>query len=282
MPRFSTLGAMLAAPALAATLATAGCDASQPSSEISNPAPQPASARVASPVDPGDEGTARNLLQHYRARDLVGGRMSIPSGRKLHYESGAWQIPFQSKRMIAALLTTVARDEAGELSATLAPHATFGAPDARRPHARPIFAGDNTDEFLRRFRNAAERFDAQATYNNPSNFQMGIQEVFRTGAEPMWAFYENGLDRILFRFRVHRGLAVIDYVGFYDDAPTEAIDYSALGPERPMTPPMRREDGRVLHNFNGRDSAVQKRIDPAAAGTPRPRRAPPKRPVQIP
>ena len=170
---------MVAGSCLAAAFATTACDASHATPEISEPARQPAAPRVPAPVDPGDEGAARNLLQHYRARDVAGGRMSIPAGAKLHYESGAWQLPFQSKRMIAALLTTVARDEVDELSATLAPYATFGKPDARRPHARAVFAEGNTEEFLQRFRHAAERFDAQATYTNPSNFQMGIQEVFR-------------------------------------------------------------------------------------------------------
>lgn len=213
-------------------------------------APTPQASPSRPTVEPGEEGQSRNLLQHYRARDLAAQKLSIPAGDRLASEATAWQLPFQSKRMIAAFLTSLSRGAVDELQFVLAPDATFGRPDPRRPHARPIFEGDNLTEFFDGISGAAQRFDETATYVNPTAFLMGVQERIRTGAEPMWAFYESGDDKIMFRFRVYRERAYIDYVGFFPDAPSGPVDYSALGPPPPMMPGVRTEDGQVIHDFD--------------------------------
>ncbi len=262
MAAFSTYRARFTGLAVWASLIVAGCASPQAPEEASEAIS--GSPRVASPVDPGLDGTSRNLLQHFRARELAGGRMQIPAGDRLQAESTAWRLPFQSKRMVAALLSTAARDRIEDLPFVLADNATFGGPDSRRPHERPIFDPRYTERFFAGFRGAAQRFDEHAHYSNPTSFLMGLQERIRTGAEPMWAFYQSGPDRLLFRFRVYGDQATIDYVGFFAEAPSEPVDYSALGPAPSMTPGVRREDGRIMHNFNPKKDAVKRTLD----GTP--------------
>ncbi len=202
------------------------------------------------PVDPGEDGQSRNLLQHYRARDLAAADLSLPAGDRLAAESTAWQLPFQSKRMIAAFLTSLSRGAVDEMQHTLAPRATFGRPDPRRPHERPIFEGDNLLEFFDGVSAAAVRFDETAKYTNPTSFLMGVQERIRSGAEPMWAYYQSGPDKLMFRFRVYGNRAYIDYVGYFPEVPTEPVDYSALGPAPPMMPPVRTAEDKIIHDFD--------------------------------
>lgn len=203
------------------------------------------------PIETAEEGTSRTMLQQYRARDLVGGRASIPRGDALLRESKSWELPFQSKRMVAALLTTVARGEGNDLSIVLAPDATYGRPDSRRPHARPVFGSpQQTQTFFEGLREAANRFDSLADYVNPTSFLMGVQEPIRAGSEPMWAYFEAGNDRLMFRFRRYGGRVFIDYVGFNPQAPQAPIDYTALGPAPPMMPGVRRDNGRVIRDFD--------------------------------
>ncbi|MEM6294279.1 MAG: hypothetical protein AAGA54_23595 [Myxococcota bacterium] len=260
---------------LAGALLSWGCDTPvADTAEAEAPAPV---SRDRPPVDPGEEGTSRNLLQHYRARELAGGKLAIRSGKTLGYEARAWQLPFQSKRMIASLLTAIARGSIDDVQHVLAPNATFGRPDARRPHERPIFEGNNLERFFDGFAGALARFEETADYTNPTSFLMGLQENLRTGAEPMWAYYSSGHDRILFRFRVYGSRAYIDYVGFNEDAPTGPMDYSALGPEVAMMPGIRMEDGRVVNDFDPRKQGAKKRRIPAGGmgagrGAPPPRR----------
>ena len=242
--------------ALGCVLFASGCAPEQAPGTEAQPAPRPTPTR--SPVDPGADGQSRNLLQHYRARDLAAEKLAIPAGDSLAAESTAWQLPFQSKRMIAAFLTSLSRGAVDEMQSTLAPTATFGRPDPRRPHERPIFEDDNLLEFFDGVTAAASRFDEGAKYVNPTSFLMGVQERIRSGAEPMWAYYESGPDRLMFRFRMYGEQAYIDYVGFFPEAPQEPVDFSALGPAPPMMPGVHTEDGKIVHDF-----------DPAKMGGPR-------------
>ncbi len=254
-----------------------GCDT--PAPDTAEAAVETPTSRDRPPVEPGEDGTSRNLLQHYRARELAGGKLKIRSGKTLGYEAQAWQLPFQSKRMIASLLTAVARGSVDDVQHVLAPNATYGRPDSRRPHERPIFEGDNLEDFFDGFAGALARFEETANYTNPTSFLMGLQEHLRTGAEPMWAYYSSGPDRILFRFRVYGSRAYIDYVGFNEELPLQPMDYSALGPEVAMMPGIRMEDGRVVNDFDPRKQGANKRRLPAGGlgagggrGAPPPRR----------
>lgn len=266
MAAFSTrLGVMLGC-----VLLTVGCDPQLAEGTEPQVADEQIPSRPA--VDPGEDGQSRTLLQHYRARDLAADKLAIPAGDRLAAESTAWQLPFQSKRMIAAFLTSVARGAVDEIQYTLASTATFGRPDARRPHERPVFEGDNLIEFFDGVAAAASRFDESSKYVNPTSFLMGVQERIRSGAEPMWAYYESGNERLLFRFRMYGNLARIDYVGFFPEAPTEPLDYSALGPAPPMMPGVRTEEDKIIHDF-----------DPAKMGGGRgPGRRPPPRRGPVP
>lgn len=244
MAAFSTrLGVILGCALLAV-----GCDPQQAPATEQQVAAEQLPTRPA--VDPGEDGQSRTLLQHYRSRDLAADKLAIPAGERLAAESTAWQLPFQSKRMIAAFLTSLARGAVDEVQYTLAPTATFGRPDSRRPHERPVFEGDNLIEFFDGVSAAAGRFDESAKYVNPTSFLMGVQERIRSGAEPMWAYYESGNEKLLFRFRMYGSLARIDYVGFFPEAPQEPVDYSALGPAPPMMPGVRTEQDKILHDFD--------------------------------
>ena len=233
---------------LCGALLASGCDAPQaPGTET---VPQKATLPSRAPVDPGEDGQSRTLLQHYRARDLAGGQLSIRAGDQLGAEATAWQLPFQSKRIIASFLTSLSRGAIDELQYTLAPGATFGHPDARRPHERPIFEGDNLTTFFDGAHAAANRLDETTKYVNPTSFLMGVQERIRTGAEPMWAYYEAGPDKLMFRFRMYGERAYIDYVGYFAEVPTEPVDYSALGPPPPMMPGVRTDENTIVRDFD--------------------------------
>jgi len=233
---------------LCAALLASGCDA--PQATGTETVPQQAALPPRAPVDPGEDGQSRTLLQHYRARDLAGGKLSVPAGDRLGAEATAWQLPFQSKRIVAAFLTSLSRGAVDELQHTLAPGATFGRPDPRRPHEQPIFEGDNLIKFFDGAHAAANRMDETTKYTNPTSFVMGLQERIRSGAEPVWAFYQAGPDKLMFRFRVYGDRAYIDYVGFFPEAPAEPVDYSALGPAPPMMPGIWTDEGTILRDFD--------------------------------
>ncbi len=270
MAAFSTrssvaLGCALLASACGVPGAPAQEDpADAPAHAIDEPAEEPARP----PADPGEEGQSRTLLQHYRARDLAADQLAIPSGDRLGAEATAWQLPFQSKRIIAAFLTSLARGRPGELRHMLAPNATFGRPDPRRPHERPIFEDDNLIEFFDGVSAAAARFDASAKYVNPTSFLMGVQERIRSGAEPMWAYYEAGNDRLMFRFRLYGNRAYIDYVGFNPELPPGPVDYDALGPPPPMMPGVMSDEGEIIRNFDPAKMGARRQQAPGGLGNP--------------
>jgi hypothetical protein len=218
------------AAALAAALASWACE--PPNAQLDDVvAVPPTTKRVARPVDEAAEGQSKDLLQHYV------GRERITAG-----EAERWELPFQGKRLVVALLISVAKDEPADLRLVLTPDARFGPVDTRRLAARPIFA-DGGVEFMNRFREAARRFPGTASWQNLIEVP-GVQETVRTGAEPVWSYYENGNDRILFRSIIYQGRARIDYVGFADEPPEQAPPL--VGPERPpLLPPYRRPDGKI-------------------------------------
>jgi hypothetical protein len=84
----------------------------------------------------------------------------------------------------------------------------------------------------------------------------------------MWAYYEQDADRILFRFRALGGRAWIDYVGFNPEPPASAPVYDSLGPAPPMSPPIRKEDGSVMHSLRPRETAVNQQGAPNQRGAP--------------
>lgn len=252
---------------LGCVLLSVGCAPQQAPETEARVAPAELPTRDA--VDPGEDGQSRTLLQHFRARDLAADKLAIPAGDRLAAESTAWQLPFQSKRMIAAFLTSLARGAVDEMQYTLAPTATFGRPDPRRPHERPVFEDGNLIEFFDGVSAAASRFEEGAKYVNPTSFLMGVQERMRSGAEPMWAYYESGDDKLMFRFRVYGNLARIDYVGFYPEAPKEAADYTALGPAPPMMPGVRTDENGIIHEFDPAKMGSGRR--PPVGRPPRPR-----------
>jgi hypothetical protein len=188
--------------------------------------------RIARPVEPAAEGQSKDLLQQYVARERVEAS-----------EAEKWELPFQGKRLVVALLIAVAKDEPRDLRHVLTPDARFGPVDTRRLGGRLVFTHDGGAEFMARFREAARRFPSTASWQNLIEVP-GVQETVRTGAEPVWSYYENGNDRILFRSLVVQGRARIDYVGFSDDVPDVAP--VLMGPERPpLLPPYRRPDGKI-------------------------------------
>ena len=221
--------------------------------------------RVPDPVQPAAPGQSVNLLQHYAARDQdpAKRKTSLPSGAELAAEAPTWSLPFKSKYMVAALLSAVARDRLDDIDEIVHPQAQWGLPDPRMLRARPVYAGDDGEAFMKVLRQAASRFPEAANYELATDLHMGIQERLRTGAEPMWVYYENGLDRILFRMRVIEGRAWIDYVGMFEAAPTAPIQLRDKGNPPPMSPPLLRPDGSTRPSFSqGRQQPVQRQPPP--------------------
>lgn len=233
--------------AAAGALVLAGCNWNPhlPPDRSEDTPPRPR-IRVPDPVEAAAPGQSANLLQHYIVRDTNDDpRSQIPAGRELEAEARGWTLPFKSKRMVAALITTAARDRLGDLDTIVHPDAQWGLPDPRMLESRPVFAGDEGERFLQALRRAAARFPETAKYVNATEFHLGVQERLRAGAEPMWAYYENDLDRILFRMRVIAGRPFIDYIGMFPAAPTGPIQLRDKGTPPPMTPPVIRPDGQI-------------------------------------
>ncbi|MBL4684216.1 MAG: hypothetical protein JKY37_06485 [Nannocystaceae bacterium] len=212
--------------AAAACLATlVACDpAVAPKPTIAAEAP-----RISHPIGPGVEGESRNLLQSYAARP------PIPES-----ESGAWQLPFQSKRIAAAMLISAALDRPQDLAFILTPDATWGLPDRRRVGSRPIFDGDNGETFLAALRKTAQRFPGNATWTTQPVI-VGLQESYRVGAEPMWNYWSQGDENLILSMVIVRGTARINYVGMWLDGPQLDIDTSAWGAPPPLIPKARTE-----------------------------------------
>lgn len=232
-----------AAWALASTL---GCEPNLPR----EPPIRPPRVRVPEPVPSVEGETSRNLLQAYvdRDPDVVKVRSAPAEGdpsRKVQIpvtwedESHGWKLPFQSKRLTAALLIAAAHDRLDNLRFILTPDATWGWPDLRRPGARPVFAGDDGEAFFHAFRRAAQRLPDSAGWRSYP-VPPGIQMLHATGAEPMWTVYaEDQPSLIVMHLVLWRGEARIDYVGFFEELPAEVPDASAYGPPPPLVPPRR-------------------------------------------
>lgn len=183
--------------------------------------------RVPSPIQPVDEGMSANLLEQYAARQPI-----------LQSEADAWELPFQIKRLDIALVTIAAQDRLEDLDLVLTPDATWGMPETRRFGARPIFAGDGGEAFLAAFRKAAMRFPGNAKWETQP-LASGPQDIIRNGAEPLWSFYSNANDRIYFRAVMYAGVARIDYVGLFEEVPTEPIKVIGHGKPAPLGPMLR-------------------------------------------
>lgn len=223
---------------------TLGCDPNLPT----EPASHPQAVRVPAPVPAVDGDQSRNLLQAYIDRDpeVVKVR-SVPAEgdptRKVQVpvtwedESHTWRLPFQSKRLTAALVIAAAHDRLDSLRFILTPDATWGWPDLRRPGARPVFAGDDGEAFFQAFRAAAQRLPDSAGWRS-FPVPPGIQMLHATGAEPMWTAYaEKSPSVIVMHLVLWRGEARIDYVGFFEELPEQYPDTSAYGPLPPLVPP---------------------------------------------
>lgn len=190
---------------------------------------QPEPTRIAHPIDPGGENESRNLLQAYATRPR------IDPG-----EAAGWQLPFQAKRVAVGMLIAAARDRPEDLHLVLTPDATWGLPDRRRIGERPIFDGDGGEKFLAALRNAAQRFPLQASWTSQPVLP-GVQDMYRTGAEPMWTYWSQDQDHIVTRMTVIEGTVRIDYVGLWEDGPDPSMDTSNWGMPPPFIPPVRRE-----------------------------------------
>lgn len=202
-----------------------GCEAPLEPIEESRPRPR---TRVPAAIQPVDEGVSANLLEQYA------GRMPI-----LQVEADAWELPFQSKRLDIALITIAAHDRLEDLDLVLTPDATWGLPETRRFGARRIFDGDGGEAFLAAFRTAAMRFPGNAKWETQP-LASGPQDIIRNGAEPLWSFYSNANDRIYFRAVMYAGVARIDYVGLFEEVPTDPIKVIGHGKPAPLAPMLRR------------------------------------------
>jgi hypothetical protein len=225
---------------------TLGCDPNLP--------PEPPDAkpvmRVPEPVPAVEGDASRNLLQAYIERDPDVVKMqAVPADgdptRKAQApitweeESHGWRLPFQSKRLTAALLVAAAHDRLDNLRFILTPDATWGWPDLRRPGARPVFASDDGEAFFHAFRQAAMRLPESADWRS-FPVPPGIQMLHASGAEPMWTVYaESQPSLIVMHLVLYRGEARIDYVGFFEVLPDRSPDMSAYGPLPPLVPPRR-------------------------------------------
>lgn len=196
--------------------------------------------RVPEPIVPADPGQSQNLLQSLALRDQNPDPSArIPAGEALAHEASTWTLPFKSKRIVASLLTTAARDRPEDLSLLLSQDAEWGLPSTSRFEARPVFA-DHGEAFLAALRAAAQRFPSTAPYHT-APLPIAVQEKVRSGAEPLWAQYTNGDDAILFRFVMRGGRALIDYVGLFAVPPHARIELYGKDPSPPLTPPLLRQ-----------------------------------------
>jgi hypothetical protein len=234
-----------------------------------------ANARVPEPIPPAEDNTSKSLLQQYAGRGWTDeplqrtGRYTFhrevdpttgevqrddhpmqrkPPARMQRFhvlEPAVWELPFHSKRMVAALLTTAAADDLEHLSLLLTPDAHWGLPDTRMMQARPVFADDHGEAFLAALRGAAGRFPGSTRWVNPM-LVPGVQASVRSGAEPYWTYYDNGIDRIYLRHVVRDGEARFDYVGLFREAPRASVRVVGKGEPPPVSSPLRKPDGSIM------------------------------------
>lgn len=198
-------------------LAAAGCEGPAHTPDPSRPAPV---VHVPQPVAPAEDGVSADFMQVCAAREPFD-----------HIEADHWEMPFQSRRLAVALMIIVAQDRVDDLHRVLTPDATWGLPETRRFGARPIFGPDGPHAFVHALREAGHRLPAKPSWRTLP-LTMGTQESVRSGAEPLWAFYENGPDRIYFRMVLRDDRARIDYVGLFEDGPPQG-PISIVGQGRP-------------------------------------------------
>lgn len=222
-----------------------------------NLGPEPAytepAARTREPVAMVEGEASRNLLQGYidRNPDVAGTRKACPPSQPLcgegervdvpvtwEEESHSWRLPYQAKRIVAALMIASAHDRLESLRFILSPDAQWGWPDPRRPGARPVFSGDQGEAFFQALRKVAQRLPEKTKWTSYP-VPPGVQMLLSTGAEPMWTYYAEGNDGILMRLIVYRGEARIDYVGLFEELPDERPNADAYGPPPPMKTPLR-------------------------------------------
>ncbi len=230
-------------------IATLGCEPNLPP-EVPDVEPV---ARVPQPVPIVEGDVSRNLLQGYIERDpdAVSSRRVCPEGQPecpdeekvvvpitWEDESHSWRLPYQAKRVVAALIIAAAHDRLDNLRFILSPDAVWGWPDPRRPGARPVFDGDGGEAFFTALRTAAQRLPEKVKWTSHP-VPPGIQMLLSTGAEPMWTYYAEGRDGILMRQVLYRGEARIDYVGFFEELPAERPTADAYGPPPPIKTPLR-------------------------------------------
>lgn len=225
------LGRALGAGLWATTL---GCDPNVP--EVV-PGAEPVE-RVPRPISPVVGEASRNLLQSYIERDPVVAdtRRVCPEGRPAcrddetvtvpitwEQESHTWTLPYRAKRLVVGLMIAAGHDRLDSLRFLLTPDAQWGWPSTYRIGARPVFAGDDGEEFLRVLRAVAERLPERTKWvSQPA--PPGVSVLLSTGAEPMWTYYVDGQNALLMHLVLYRGEARIDYVGMFETAPEEAAE----------------------------------------------------------
>ncbi|MEM7159616.1 MAG: hypothetical protein AAF799_42645 [Myxococcota bacterium] len=227
---------------------SAGCDPNL-APEIPDTKPVP---RVSQPVPIIEGDASRNLLQGFIERDPdVAGQRTVPNldgspGQTQvpltwAEESLGWKLPFQAKRVVAALMIAAAHDRLDSLDFILTPEAQWGWPDPRRPGARSIFNGDDGEAFFQAFRTVAQRLPEKTKWTSKP-VPPGIQVLHQTGAEPMWTYYATGQDGILMQLVLYQGKARIAYVGLYEEPPADGppeVNIETYGPIPSLVPPRR-------------------------------------------
>lgn len=188
------------------------------------------------PVPPVQPGSPRTLLQEMADRPPK-------SEEAWDAEQREWVLPYKTKRLDVVLIIGVASGNADLLARVLAPHAEWGMPDRRMLGARPIYGEDGGKRFFDALHHAAMRFPENATWKSQATLD-GITQLYQTGAEPMWTYYERegAGDWIVLRKTIFQGRPVIDYVGLWpDEPPSEPTPISAeIGPPPPLAPPVDR------------------------------------------
>jgi hypothetical protein len=239
-----------------------GCE---PNLRPERPGPEPKAPRVPEPVGVVEGEASRSLLQGYIERDpdVADDHLVCPDSRPLctdaqrvrvpmtwEEESQTWRLPYQSKRLIAALLIAAAHDRLESLRFLLTPEAQWGWPSTLRLKARPVWAGDEGETFFQALRAAGQRIPEKPDWTSYP-VPPGVEMLLRTGAEAMWLHIvakqgapgKEVRDALLFHLVTYQGAARIDYVGLFEQLPEEApvIDrtFNGDGDPPPFRTPLR-------------------------------------------